>query len=275
MELPDYDSLELTGTVTDRSAAAEPPTGIFSFPKGAKPGTFCHDLFENLDFTISDNSVITELVSKKLKAYGYSHDWKDTITHMATNVLNTSISIGNSAFSFSRVTNENRLNELEFYFPLNTVTPESLKNVFDKYVNSGVADTFPEAIERLNFSPVKGFMKGYIDLVFKYQDRYYIVDWKSNHLGNSHRDYNRENLEAVMTTNYYTLQYYIYTVAIHKYLSTRLKSYSYNRDFGGVLYVFLRGVDPKYGDNYGIFADKPDVNLVDELTDFLISGNTK
>ncbi|MCP4582927.1 MAG: exodeoxyribonuclease V subunit beta [candidate division Zixibacteria bacterium] len=278
LELPDYDSLDLAANRREEEietiSAIESPSGIFLFPKGAKPGTFCHDLFENLDFTDTDNAALTELVNNKLSAYGYDLSWCETIREMIRNVLTTPMSTGNGALSFSQVNKESRLNELEFYFPLNTITPNKLKDLFDKYSQAGVSDKFPETIEQLSFSPVKGFMKGYIDLVFKHQDKYFIVDWKSNHLGNTCKDYNRQNLAITMAANFYTLQYYIYTVALHKYLSVRLPGYSYNRDFGGVLYIFLRGVDPRFGDNYGIFSDKPNVELIEELTKLLIAERT-
>ena len=76
-------------------------------------------------------------------------------------------------------------------------------------------------------------MKGYIDLVFEHAGRFYLIDWKSNHLGFADKDYSPEKLASVMSNNYYILQYHIYTLALHRYLTMRLPSYDYQRHFGG------------------------------------------
>jgi exodeoxyribonuclease V beta subunit len=58
-----------------------------------------------------------------------------------------------------------------------------------------------------------------------------------------------------MKKHRYDLQYHIYTVALHRYLSLTLSGYSYEKNFGGVYYIFLRGADP--GTRNGIFYDRP------------------
>jgi exodeoxyribonuclease V beta subunit len=114
-------------------------------------------------------------------------------------------------------------------------------------------------------------MKGFIDLVFRYGHAFYLVDWKSNYLGNKVEDYHRGALEQVMEGHYYILQYHLYAVALHQYLSTRLPGYRYERDFGGVYYLFLRGIDPEMGAEYGVFRAKPSESLIGELCANLIA----
>ena len=274
IELPDYDSptakLPPTSPIDETPSSAERPQGIFAFPRGAIPGTFCHDLFEHLDFTNTDNSVLSELVRSKLITYGFDLSWQGTISNMVKKVLTAPLPTGSGFFNLSQIDNKSRLNELEFYFPLKTVTPNKLKDVFSKHGEASIGTVFPETIGRLNFSPVKGFMKGYIDLVFRHNDKYYIVDWKSNHLGNRPKDYCRENLAEVMSQSFYALQYHIYAVALNKYLSLRQPGYAYDTHFGGVYYIFLRGVEPESGGDFGIFRDKPSADLITELSQLLI-----
>jgi exodeoxyribonuclease V beta subunit len=274
IELPDYDSpqadlIEPT-TIDEEPALKEKPSGIFAFPKGAVPGTFCHDLFEHLDFKNIDNSRTTELVVSKLKTYGFDINWQDTIIEILKKVLTARLSSNSDSFSLSQIESKSRLNELEFYFPLNTITPDKLREIFLKHGGPQITKDFPETIGRLDFSPVRGFMKGYIDLVFRYNDKYYIIDWKSNHLGNRPDDYNREKLAEAMAKSFYTLQYHIYAIAINKYLSLRQPGYDYDTHFGGVFYIFLRGVEPELGNNSGIFYDKPSADLINELSRLLI-----
>jgi exodeoxyribonuclease V beta subunit len=128
-------------------------------------------------------------------------------------------------------------------------------------------------MEKLRFSPARGYMKGYMDMVFRYANRFYLVDWKSNFLGAQVRAYNTAALSRVMAESFYFLQYHIYTVALNKFLQLRMSDYNYETHFGGVYYLFLRGMDPAWGHNYGIYYDRPEKGLIEDLTETLI-GNT-
>jgi exodeoxyribonuclease V beta subunit len=123
---------------------------------------------------------------------------------------------------------------------------------------------------RLSFDPVKGFLRGFMDLVFLHQGKYYLIDWKSNHLGDRVEDYGQDALLQSMIRDGYILQYHLYMVALHQYLKHRLQGYSYDEHFGGVFYVFLRGVDPSMGPEYGIFSTRPDEEDLIKLSEVLI-----
>jgi exodeoxyribonuclease V beta subunit len=110
---------------------------------------------------------------------------------------------------------------------------------------------------------------GFIDMVFCHDGRYYIIDWKSNHLGNTLENYSPQNLARDMERKLYPLQYLLYTVAVNRYLQRRVPGYRYESNFGGVFYLYLRGVDPARPGN-GIYFDKPEAGLVRGLTDCLI-----
>jgi exodeoxyribonuclease V beta subunit len=117
---------------------------------------------------------------------------------------------------------------------------------------------------------MQGFMRGFIDLVFRHEERYYLVDWKSNHLGDGYDSYHARRLVTPMQEGLYTLQYHIYTLALHQYLRRRLPAYRYEQHFGGVAYVFLRGVDRRRGPEFGVFVDTPHPDLVHALGSALI-----
>lgn len=103
-------------------------------------------------------------------------------------------------------------------------------------------------------------MNGKVDLFFEHQGKYYILDWKSNYLGNSVADYDAGSLAAAMNENNYHLQYFIYTVAVKKYLESRIPGFDYEKQFGGVIYCFVRGVRNVSGQ--GIFTTKPDLKKI-------------
>ena len=269
-ELADRDAISLPDSYNqmalEESTLEEEPSGIFAFPGGTKAGTFLHDILEHLDFAQKDTSPMEKLVTEKLDVYGFEPTWQETICRMIQKVLSVPLEPSRKDFTFSRIRNADRLNELEFYFPLQSISPKKLAGL----LRSCFSSHFPEHIERLHFAPVRGFMKGFIDMVFQFEGRFYLVDWKSNFLGGRVGDYGQEALAAVMEKEFYVLQYYIYTLALDQYLRLRLAGYNYETHFGGVYYIFLRGVDPERGPDFGIYRDLPSSELVESLREGLI-----
>ncbi|MBW1828240.1 MAG: exodeoxyribonuclease V subunit beta, partial [Deltaproteobacteria bacterium] len=153
----------------EESIEREEPSGIFSFPKGARAGTFMHDILEHLDFTEKDASHMEELVEVKLKEYGFEFTWLGTICKMLNNVLSVPLGTNQEDFTLSHIPNRNRLNELGFYFPLKLISPKKLQSIFEKATEAELVTAFVEHMERLTFSPVSGFMKGFMDMVFQFQ----------------------------------------------------------------------------------------------------------
>ena len=274
-DLADHDTLSLTDAHDEidfmESRIEEEPSGIFSFPKGAKAGTLLHDIFEHLDFSQKDSSPMEELVANKLREHGFELTWQKTVCDTIQKVLSIPLIPGNKDFTLSHLPNQDRLNELEFYFPLKSITPKDFRNIFKRFAGPDLLADFPEHIERLAFSPVKGFMKGFMDMVFRFQDRFYLVDWKSNFLGSKVEDYGQEALTSAMKEEFYVLQYHLYAIALNQYLQLRLPGYSYERHFGEVYYIFLRGVDPGRGPDFGIYRNRPSAELINRLCANLIA----
>jgi len=253
-------------------------TDIFAFPKGASPGTFMHSVFEDLDFK-ADKETKETLIEEKLSDYGFDLKWKDVIFEMVDTVLSKPLEKANPDFKLGNITNDDRINELEFYFPLKPVSSGQLNRLLQKHESDCFFKTenLTEHSWKLEFSPVKGFMKGFIDLIFRMKkegnDRYYIVDWKSNWLGSSIEDYHPENLSAVMLEEYYVLQYLLYSVALNRYLMLRLgDSYDYDKHFGGAYYIFLRGITPDLSNNFGVFFNKPSKEFISDLSLLILEG---
>jgi exodeoxyribonuclease V beta subunit len=108
--------------------------------------------------------------------------------------------------------------------------------------------------------------------VLEHDGRYFVVDYKSNRLGGSLDAYTVPALVASMARGQYWLQYLLYTVAVHRWLGRRLAGYDYERHFGGVRYLFLRGMDPARGTRCGIYADRPARAVVERLDAMLEKG---
>ena len=267
IDSPDHD--EAPGG--DEKILEEEPSGIFAFPRGARPGVLLHDIFENLDFAGKNGSSVKKLVGEKLRQYGFEMKWQETLCDMISKVLAVPLLPGKNGLTLSSVTMKDRLSELQFYFPLEPITPKKLKEIFARHGDTGIPAEFPDRIEELNFQPARGFMKGFMDLVFQYQGRFYLVDWKSNLLGHRVPDYGPEAMAAEMGEQFYILQYHLYVIALSQYLKMRIPNYDYDRHFGGVFYIFLRGVDPESGPEYGVYRDRPKRELIDTLCETLIA----
>jgi len=245
---------------------------IFSFPRGARAGIFFHDLFEKIDFSYSGAGGREELVACKLKEYGFGSTWKGPVCDMINKVLDAPLYSKGMSIKLSGIDKASRINEMEFYFPVKMITPFTIKKVFENYGQIILSGNYPVWIENLHFSPSKGFMKGYMDMVFSHKDQFFLIDWKSNYLGNSVSYYENSGMNNAMEKESYILQYHLYVLALHQYLRLKIAGYNYEDNFGGVFYIFMRGVDDSKRRGAGIFYDLPDVSLINGLGKALIPG---
>lgn len=274
VELPDRDGSGSgdpapAAVVTDQKSQVK---SFFTFPRGAHAGIFLHELFEKLDFSKELLDKNDEAVAGYLKKHGFNSDWLPYIRIMLDNVLTTPMAAPGGNFSLSDLRQGSWLTELEFFFPLKFVTSSILRTTFRKWSSQHTAVDLLVLCQALRFKPAEGMVRGFMDMVFEHNGRFYLLDWKSNHLGNRIEDYGRDALKAAMGKNLYPLQYLLYTVALNRYLSLRVRDYDYTTHFGGVLYFFLRGVDRERGEEFGIFRDTPPVEMINELTACLIQA---
>jgi ATP-dependent exoDNAse (exonuclease V) beta subunit (contains helicase and exonuclease domains) len=144
-ELPDYDQEIQSERISEKE-----PAGIFAFPRGAKSGSFMHDLLEHLEFTEKDEAVIKTLVAEKLILHGFDICWQETIFDMIKKVLSVPLHPDQKDLTLSSIPESNKVSELEFYFPLQTLSSEKLKNIFLKYGNENLPGDFPEQIGNLH-----------------------------------------------------------------------------------------------------------------------------
>ena len=255
----------------DRDGVVAPPKdeapaeGMFAFPRGTKAGTCLHEMLEKLAFNGNGEERLT-LVNLRLQAHGLDGPGNsEAVQQMLEALLQFPLALGQKDFTLSKLTASDRLNELEFYFPIQNVSPARLQELLG---NLGWSSAIPAQLDRLAFDPIQGFLKGFIDLVFCFEGRYYLVDWKSNWLGNRMEDYAPEAIKEEMQRQYYFIQYHLYTVALHKYLALRVPGYDYEQHFGGIIYLFLRGLDPTHPER-GAYRDRPSRDAVEKLSALL------
>ena len=246
---------------------------IFNFPKGATAGVCIHALFEQLDFSNPTCQQINQLVADNLERYGFDLCWQPVLQQMVNHVIQTSLTTRHGTLKLSDLTPGSWLTELEFFFPLQPLTTEKLVSCLGTTITGSEPTDLQKVLGTLNFKPVRGMVRGFMDMVFEHNQRYYLLDWKSNHLGIGVQAYHQAAMQTEMEHNRYPLQYLLYTVALNQYLKLRIPTYRYNENFGGVLYLFVRGMHPDSGEPYGIFYDLPDEHLVDSLSSILLDSH--
>jgi len=252
--LPGLD-LEVVDEVAEQDLLA-PQQDIFSFPKGAQAGTFLHELFELLDFTDCQQDELQILLRERCQLAGYDESWIPVLQQLVHDVLHAALD--QNGLSLSRISNRNKLVEMEFMLPSRGLNASALTQLSRQF------DPLSQAAGELDFEPLKGMLKGFIDLIFEYEGRYYVLDYKSNHLGADPTQYQAEHLARAMVEHRYDLQYQLYSLALHRFLASRIADYDYEQHFGGVYYLFLRGMRAAESDN-GVFFCRPSQALVDAM----------
>ncbi|EJC7970142.1 exodeoxyribonuclease V subunit beta [Vibrio parahaemolyticus] len=261
-------TIEITGFDIDSSEEQdeadllEPERSIFTFPRGARPGTFLHSLFEEIEFTQpATTEENTQIILGLMESEQLDEEWLPILQQLIDTVLATPLD-GKSLLLNQKAPSQ-RLVEMEFLLPIEVLSAPALNRVIQRH------DPLSAKAGDLGFQTVQGMLKGFIDLVFEHQGKYYVLDWKSNHLGDDVTHYHGEALKSAMADHRYDLQYQIYALALHRFLRSRLANYQYDQHFGGVYYLFLRGMDGQ--SDHGIFAAKPTLEFLQEM-DRLIDG---
>ncbi|HEB94842.1 MAG TPA: exodeoxyribonuclease V subunit beta [Sedimenticola thiotaurini] len=260
VDRPDYDAF---AGVTSPAGGEGGRYDIFHFPRGARAGTALHTLFEQLDFTAPRSPRPEALVRRVLGDHGIPERWTPVVCRMLEQVLASPLDESGEV-RLERVSTASRLVELGFHYPLRTLDAAGMSRLL---LEQGFGRQAPlrQAVERLTFPRIQGYLKGFIDLVFRLDGRWYLADYKSNWLGGRPEDYGQERLLAVMAAEDYWLQYLFYTLALHRYLRLRLPDYDYDRHFGGVFYLFLRGMGPEVSPAGGVYRDRPRRQLIEAL----------
>lgn len=252
-----HDKLPL-GRATQQEDAYD--TFIFyTLKRGAKTGNLLHYIFETISF--SDDTRWDKVLNEAIRRFlpGQQEQYLPMLRQLLRHVFNTTIQVNGDEFPLSAVAWYKCIAEFEFDFPIGLFSPDVLNSLSDADMDV--------AARRFSENELEGIMNGKMDLFFEHKGKYYILDWKSNYLGNTLPEYAPEVLTAAMNESNYHLQYLIYTVAAKKYLQTRLPNFNYEKQFGGVIYLFVRGM--RNDSDTGIFTCKPPLSKIRHLENIL------
>ncbi len=246
----DYDSQNSIEIST--ALLSENESNILDLPRGKQVGTALHRHFENCYFSDLAN---TEEIDKLRQSLQLDETFTEPLQNWLQQISHTPLS-NEIGIALADLANKDCIKEMPFYL--------AIREHFDvEAFNRTLKAHHHLPSEPLQFEQIQGMVRGSIDLVFRHNGKYYLVDYKSNFLGSTLADYNQEALKKEMLHSHYDWQYLIYTLALHRYLQSVVPHYDYARDFGGVFYLFLRGMNGE--PQSGVFYDRPSVELITEL----------
>ena len=264
-EQPDYDAEPVT--IEAETSVKRNVKDRFAFERGRQAGNFLHKCLENIEFDTANPQQISQTVERLLPQFGLDIQWTEVVSQWLQDVLKTPLDAGNK-LRLCDLPASQRINEMAFYFPVAGLNMPALKKVLQQTAKDSV---WQKLANDLYFQDLTGFMKGFIDLVFEYEGRFYIADYKSNHLGSDPSQYQGEALQNAMLSHSYPLQYLIYSLSLHRHLKLHLPNYDPELHFGGVYYLFLRGMQPEWSQT-GVYFDRLDRQLLEAL-DKLMAGD--
>ncbi len=248
--------------------------GLHLFPRGAEAGTLLHSVLEMVDFsTVAANGSEPHRddARRLLAASGFDAGLVDTVLGVVDAVATTPLRLDPSPFRLADLDASALLPEMEFTLgaPGGGFTPAALAAELERAPEGSPLRRYAPFAKRLAFPALRGFLRGFIDAVFFDGERYFLADYKSNHLGARQADYLPDALVPPMIEHDYVLQYLLYTVALDRHLATCVPDYDYDRDFGGIYYLFLRGFAPEHAPLCGVFHDRPPREIVEGVSALL------
>nr|WP_314583653.1 exodeoxyribonuclease V subunit beta [uncultured Pseudomonas sp.] len=242
---------------------------IHRFPRGPNPGTFLHGLLEwagEKGFAVAarDPAALEKVVAQRCNRRDWT-GWINTLTDWLQHLLNMPLRLGadvqSIALSGLDQPNQYRV-EMEFWFACSKVDVAQMDALVRRYTHNGAPRAAAETVS------LNGMFKGFIDLTFEHEGRYYVADYKSNWLGVDDDAYTAQAMENAILDNRYDLQYVLYLLALHRQLKARLADYDYDRHMGGAVYLFVRGARAT---SQGAWFTRPPRELIESL-DLLFQG---
>jgi exodeoxyribonuclease V beta subunit len=242
---------------------------IHRFPRGPSPGTFLHGLLEwagEKGFAVAarDPAALEKVVAQRCNRRDWT-GWINTLTDWLQHLLSMPLRLGadvqSIALSGLDQPNQYRV-EMEFWFACSKVDVAQMDALVRRYTHNGAPRAAAETVS------LNGMFKGFIDLTFEHEGRYYVADYKSNWLGVDDDAYTAQAMENAILDNRYDLQYVLYLLALHRQLKARLADYDYDRHMGGAVYLFVRGARAT---SQGAWFTRPPRELIESL-DLLFQG---
>ena len=230
------------------------------FARGPSAGNFLHDQLEWLAgerFALGQGKAAERRLQRACERAGFAEQAMDVQDWLARVVRQPLTGPGVPLQSLTHV-----LPEMEFWLPAARLDTPQIDHLCRQHLLPGVARP------GLPQSQLHGMLMGFADLVFEHGGRYWVLDYKSNHLGPDDGAYSATALEGAMAAHRYDVQAALYLLALHRLLRARLgAAYLPQQHLGGAVYLFLRGIDGSAGGCCTLPAPLPLLQGLDAMLD--------
>jgi len=264
----DRDAESLRSRTVEIEKTPDLAAAMHEFPRGPEAGTLLHEILEQIDFSAYDETELRALATRCIERNGFEAGCLDQIVHVVESVANTPLPSGSGSIRLAELAQGQLRPEIEFTLaastrsPGETFTPTALAAILSTAPEGSALKCYADRVSRMSWRELDGYLRGFIDAVFHDGQRYFLIDYKSNHLGARQADYLPDRLLQPMIEHDYVLQYLIYAIALDRHLAARLEGYDYDSHFGGVYYLFLRGLALSHSPGCGVFFDRPSAELM-------------
>jgi exodeoxyribonuclease V beta subunit len=250
-------------------ASEEHELALFgSLAPGARTGLLLHSILEQANFAELGEDATATLIERELGAWGFDPALAEEVQQDLVTVGGTPLTHEPGAPRLSELDPRRQLRELEFTLRVDEPSLDGLATLLKEYGAPKPAPGYPARLSELSSQALRGYLRGYIDLLFEWQDRWYVADYKSNSL----RAYDEATIIETVQREHYLLQAQLYTAAAHRYLTQRVHGYDPGQHWGGALFVFVRGMTGPEGAGSSVFFDRGSAELLKAVDRWLGGG---
>ena len=246
------------------------PNPLSNFPKGIISGTCLHKIIERINFQSDDKEVLNKIIKEELETYDIDLAHTSDVENAITRILNTPLGESLSFKSLVDIPESSVLKEVKYDLPIsiggNIVKSEDIAECFKLDKDYYFGDDYSSKIKELKIAS-RGFHSGLIDCIIPIgnnleESKWWIIDWKSNYISYTNenksipQNYSFKNLKEEMIRHHYPLQSHLYLLALHRLLKWRLEKYNPQKNLGGYIYIFIRGLPKINKNNISKYKDR-------------------
>jgi exodeoxyribonuclease V beta subunit len=241
------------------------PSLFADLPGGVRTGLLLHSVLEHADFQKLDTIEAKQLIERQLCAFGFDTALAAEVQRDLLSVAATPFTNAPEAPRLVDLKCDVQLRELEFTLRVNRPKLPDLAEILSQHGAPAAAPRYCERLAEVSGQALQRFLRGYIDLMFEWQGRWYVADYKSNTLPT----YAPEEISEAVQHTHYLLQAQLYTAAAHRYLKQRVADYEPETQWGGALLLFLRGMRGPQSAGSSVFFDRQPAELLSAVDRWL------
>jgi exodeoxyribonuclease V beta subunit len=252
------------------SSLADSESALFTdLPGGVRTGLLLHSILEHAKFRELGTNETLRLIERELRSFGVDAALAPTVQRDLQSVGATPFTGKPGAPRLIDLAENQQLRELEFTLRVDRPKLADLAALMEQYGSPAAAPRYYERLAEVGSAKLQQFLRGYIDLMFEWQGRWYVADYKSNTLP----VYEAEAVNEAVQREHYVLQGQLYTAAAQRHLKQRLEDFDPERHWGGALFLFLRGMRGPESAGTSVFFDHQPTELLNAVDQWLGGGD--